>query len=176
MPASVLVPVANLQSLVEAIFEPSAVSVFTSDSDHGEETLQFHSAAEVLAHFHRKVGSGSKSESYAAHYAETGGHVENRRVTLDPKKCKGHMFRYSVGGWGVIHIQVKLRGPSLTDCTIHVNSQKRAEAWAATAPNLESPELWNWPLVEKHVRRLSRQLKKSAQQSAAPDAAGELER
>ena len=170
MPASVLVPVAHLESLVEAIFETPAVAVFTSDSDYGEETLEFHSAAEVLAHFHRKVAAGSLFEGYAVHYTETGGHVANRRIVLDPKKCKGHTFRYSLGGWGVIHVQVKLRGPSMTDCTISANSQKRAEAWAGTAPEFKSPTLWNWPLVEKHARRLCRQLKKSAQLSIRADA------
>ena len=58
----------------------------------------------------------------------------------------------------------------MTNCTISANSQTRAEAWAATAPEFKSPKLWNWPLIKKHARRLSRQLKKSAQPSIRADA------
>jgi len=88
------------------------------------------------------------------------GHVEARRISLDPKKCDGHTFRYSLDGWGLIQIQITENGQGLCECRIAVNSPKRAQAWADTYPAYQDPKLWNWPIVERHTRKLIRHLKK----------------
>src|SRR4030095_3135872 len=98
-------------------------------------------------------------------------YVLNRRVSLDPQKCEGHSFRYSVGGWGVIHVQLRLGRTAEVSCSISVNSRKRANAWFATHPEFKDPKLWNWKAVEKHAARLSRRVRALAQQTIAADRA-----
>ena len=41
-------------------------------------------------------------------------------------------------------------------CGFTVNSEKRANNWLITIPELKSPDLWNWKAVEKNARRLIR--------------------
>jgi hypothetical protein len=171
VPASVRIPVECLKTLIEAAIGASPVIVYTGDSDPGEETQRFHSAAEVWDHFSASMSAGARFVGYALHYTNTGGYVENRRVALNPVKCKGHTFRYSVSGWGVIHLQIQVSDTATVNCTVSVNSRRRAEAWSGTYPGLKSPDLWSWPLVERHSRRLTRQLKRAAQPGVAADGA-----
>ena len=143
---------ASLESLIEAIFrEP--VTVYTSDSRFGEKTRTFASPSEVLQYL-----EGEQYVGFALHYPDAGGYVEDRLVKLDPEKCGGHMFRHSMGGWGLIHLQLKKRKDGI-ECRVAVNTPERAAAWASTHPELKDPALWKWPEVEKHARKLGRHLK-----------------
>lgn len=144
-----------------AFSEP--VSVSTVYSDFGERIKRFSSVDELEGH-----RCGRPFESYALHYRDTGGHVEERRISLDPNKCGGHAFRHSVDGWGLIHIQITEKEHNLCECRIAVNSPKRTQAWASTYPEYEAPNQWNWEATEKHARKLIRHLKKIAAQQIAP--------
>ena len=159
MQATVALPADSLKALLDAVFV-GAVTVYTSDSAFGEATRVFTSPSEALVHFEDKSYAG-----YAVHYVDAGGRIEDRRVELDPSKCNGHTFRYSVGGWGLIHIQLKRQATTL-ECRVAVNTSKRAARWFSTHPELGDPALWRWPVVEKHARRLIRHLKVAAQQRA----------
>lgn len=162
MPAPVIIAVANLAPLLQAVFESPAVAVYTSESDYGEPTRSFSSADQLIKHLNERVRSGSLFESYALHYADAGGHVQDRRIELDPDKHEGHTFRHSVAGWGVIYLKIKLLSPETASCTLVVNSRKRAEDWSAKYPDLKSPALWNWSVVENHVTRLDVRARQAA--------------
>lgn len=157
--------------ILEHVFAQPAVDVLTSESEPSEMTQRFDSELACVAYFRKRVEDGSSFIAFAVHYLETGGYVQDRRVSLDPQKCKGHTFRYSVGGWGVIHVQLHVGSDNLVGCSITVNSEKRANAWFATYPEFRDPDLWNWQLVTRHARRLQRQLKRLAQQTIPADRA-----
>jgi hypothetical protein len=95
------------------------------------------------------------------HYAIAGGSVRKKEIDLNPEKCKGAKVRYSVEGWGLIQFQLWNKENDFT-CDIGVNSEKRANAWEATCPELGSPSLWNWKEIKKQNRRLNRVLTSSA--------------
>ena len=169
MPAALAISIDDVPRMFEAVFAPGQAAVFTSDSEPGTETHAFASPAELATHFSSCIHSGKTYIAYAVHYPDTGGFVEDRRVSLNPQKCNGHTFRYSVGGWGVIHVQFHISKSSQVTCSVSVNSRARATAWFDTYPELKNPDLWHWPMVEKHARRLLRRLKDLAQQNIPAD-------
>jgi hypothetical protein len=155
MQATVVLTRTALESLFEAIFGES-VTVYTSDSRFGEKTRTFASPSEALEYL-----EGEQYVGYALHYPDVGGYIEDRLVKLDPAKCQGHAFRHSMGGWGLIHLQLKKKRDGV-ECKVAVNTSKRAAAWASTYPELKDPALWKWPMVEKHARKLIRRLESGA--------------
>jgi len=96
------------------------------------------------------------------YYAAALGHVQTRTIALQPEKCGGAAWRETVEGWGLIQVQLQYKVGADVECRVAVNSEKRANAWAQTYPELRSPSLWNWKLVEKQARRLIRVLRSGA--------------
>ena len=162
MPLGTLIPFESVPRMLEQVFEPSIVDVYTSDSKFGQLTKKFISAFECIEHFKAQISDGSNFVGFAIHYPDTNGYVEDRRMNLDSAKCDGHSFRYSIGGWGVINLQFHIASSGEVGCNVDVNSEKRAKSWIATYPEFKAPELWNWKAVEKHARRLKRCLQKLA--------------
>lgn len=163
MQTTVTIPTSSLRSLFDVVFR-DPVKVATTYSDLSEKIKYFNSPEEIEGHLR-----GRSFESYALHYLDCGGNVEERRIALNPSKCGGHTFRYSIDGWGLILIQITEKLPALVECRIAVNTVARAEKWADTYPEYGNPLMWNWKLVEKHARRLIRHVKKIAAGRVSPD-------
>jgi hypothetical protein len=160
----------GLARVADLIFESGRPRVYSAYSEYGQTTKTFARAEELLRYADRQVESGEAFVDYAIHYPDTAGYVEDQKITLDPKRCKGHTFRYCLSGWGVIHLQCNFRHGPLIECRIAVNSEKRARLWADTYRGLKDPDLWNWKAVERHGRRLIRGLRKIAQEQVGSDA------
>jgi len=90
--------------------------------------------------------------------------VQMKHIDLDPKKCDGHTFRYTVVGWGLV--QLYFRGKTqkgLESSHTNHNSEARAKKWAATyLDELGSPEQWNWSEVTRVSSKLNRYIRKCA--------------
>jgi hypothetical protein len=91
-----------------------------------------------------------------------GGRLAQTRREYAPGNGSGLRYGISVEGWGLIRVHLDLRGGRPLGSRVSANSQKRAEKWAATYPELDSPTTWNWLAVTSHERRLSRALIKFA--------------
>jgi len=156
----------ELPRIAEAIFASGVPEVYEAYSAFGAEIVSFRNAHELLAYIQARTEK-EKHLGFAVYYPETQGCLKKEKIDLDPKKCNGHTFRYRVSGWGVIQFQLEY-GKKTPDikCRFAVNSELRANKWFDTYPELQSPSLWRWELVEKHTRRLIRELKKCAQQNA----------
>jgi hypothetical protein len=113
-----------------------------------------------------KRQEGRTSLGFAIWYPCCGGRVEIERIHLKPEYCKGHTLRFSVGGWGIFRLQLDFRPSPKVDCSISVNSEKRANVWQATYPEWLGVDAWNWPEVRKQEGRLMRKLRACARQSA----------
>ena len=155
------VNVENLRSLVESIFLGGEVTVYEAYSIPDKELRIFASTEEVMAYISEVESSKDNLAYLSIHYANTGGFVRKKKIDLNPEKCKGAKVRYSVEGWGLIQFQLWIKVSGLTS-DIGVNSEKRANAWEDTYPELKSPSLWNWKEIQKHNRKLNRVLKSSA--------------
>ena len=105
---------------------------------------------------------------FAFYYPASEGFVEKQRVSLNPKKCNGHTFRFSIKGWGLIYLQFH-RKPQGIECRAAVNTEKRANSWKDTYLDLKEPSLWQWKVVEKNARRIIRVINKIAQQGTPAD-------
>ena len=59
-------------------------------------------------------------------------------------------------GWGLINVYLAVGDPVSMNSAVSANSEKRAFAWAATYPDLDSPSLWDWAAVARHLTGAAR--------------------
>jgi hypothetical protein len=161
MQASEKIPLARANSVLDAAFADSA-QVWEADSKVDQAILCFPSRAALAAYIQTERDLGKKSVNLAAHYPEALGRVLTTTVTLRPELYTGASWRESVAGWGLIQLQLEFEAGDTVAFRIAVNTEKRANAWAGTYPELGAPSLWNWKVVQKHARRLIRVLRSGA--------------
>ena len=161
--------ISDLVKVVEAVFAVGDPAVFEAYSAFDSDIESFATATDLVAYINRPRSNNKGTLGFAVHYPDTRGFVEKRKINLIKEKCEGHSYRYSMGGWGVIHLQINLQKAPNVTCRLAVNTEKRANTWFATYPEVKSPDLWDWKAVEMHARRLIRELKKHAQQGAPAD-------
>ena len=160
----------DVKRVVEAIFITGNPKIYEDYSAFDSEIVSFTNASELTSYIARPRPKNESYLGFVVHYPDTQGFVEKRKIILNKEKCGGHSYRYSMSGWGLIQFQLNLqKAPDIT-CRFAVNTEKRANTWFTTYPELKSPGLWDWKAVEKHVRRLIRELKKYAKQGAPMDA------
>lgn len=147
-----------IEMLAEAIFKESPTAVVEAYSAFGQELREFRSSEEICAYAKANRGSSNASVHLAILYADMAGTLSRTCIKLDPRKCDGHTHRFRAEGWGLIWIYLALQQSSV-ESFVSANSEKRANAWAATYPDMESPAMWHWPAVARHLRRLRRVLK-----------------
>ncbi len=149
---------AAIQIMANVIFDESPSTVIEVYSDFGQGARMFSSAQELSIYAATRRNSRERNVHVAVHYPDMAGCVVSTRVALDPARCGGHTYRHRVDGWGLIQVYLQL-GSTLPESFVSANSEKRANAWAATYPELDLPSAWNWPAVARHLRRLRRALK-----------------
>ena len=152
----------SIDTIIEAIYEGNP-SVFEAYSGYEREIRYFHDKQSLIEYISEELANDSKHKSVycLVQYSETGGFVRKRKVQLDPNRCDGATYRYAMEGWGLIQVQIDLTDRERVRVRFAVNSEKRANNWAGVAPELKSPNLWNWSLVEKNARRMIRVLRKN---------------
>ena len=157
------IPMESVEKIIEAIYE-GGPSVFEAYSEFESDVREFPTKESLEQYVFEQLESNHRHKFVycSLFYPEMGGLIRKRRVDLDPKHCEGATFRYATEGWGLIGFQLKISEPEDISCTFVVNSEKRANNWFDTIPELGSPSAWNWKMVERHARRLIQVLKKSA--------------
>lgn len=151
---------ADLSQVLAAIFDSRAI-VYEAYSAYERELLSFSNFASLKSY----ISSFREQKNFicvSIHYPDTGGNTSIRRIALNPAKCNGASYRYAAEGWGLIQLQMDFAKSPMVQVRLAVNTLARANAWAPTYPEMESPEAWNWRLVEKQARRLIRVLRKHA--------------
>ncbi len=161
MQRSELIGQDKIELLVNAIFAGQS-TVYESYSKYGSDTSIFYDTSSLNTYIETEKKKGERFIHLAIHYPETNGFVHKGKINLNPAKCTGANHKYQTNGWGLIHFQIDFKGSETSECRIAVNSEKRAVAWSDTYPDLRSPTLWDWKLVEKNARRLIRVLRKCA--------------
>jgi hypothetical protein len=149
-----------IQIIVDAIFDENPSAVIEAYSALGQPARVFSSSQELCAYAEARRNSDERSVHIAVHYPDMAGRVVNTRLALDPARCAGHTYRFRADGWGLIQVYLQLGSGSLGSF-VSANSEKRANAWAATIPDLDPPAVWDWPAVARHLRRLRRALKQA---------------
>lgn len=150
----------QLNAFVAAVFAQGPVVVRQAYSDFGCATREFADANALLDELHYEPGVGNVHRQYTLYYPEAKGHTHDRRIELKPEACSGHTFRFCQEGWGLIQLQCDFRKYPMVECRVAVNSAIRASNWSDTYPDLQSPSLWDWAVVEIKTGRLIRLLRK----------------
>lgn len=157
------VPISDtaIQAIADAIFKERPSTVVESYSGPSQELCTFHTPLDLCTYANAKRSSRDGAVHIAVHYPDMAGRIARTRVALNPSKCDGHTYRYRADGWGLIRVYLQLH-PKTRESFVSANSETRANAWAATLPELDAPATWDWPAVARHLRRLRRALKLAA--------------
>jgi hypothetical protein len=161
MPREDVVSTDCCMAMLRAIYATPATA-YQSYSDLQKPLRSFAEPGPLLDFIAGGRANGNDHFGLSVHYPDTGGSVHIETIELNPAKCPGATWREKPEGWGLINVQLSFHPGAMATCRISANSEERAAAWAHTRPHLGDPALWNWPLVEKHTRRLIRQLRRGA--------------
>ncbi|WP_461481616.1 hypothetical protein [Porticoccus sp.] len=157
MTLATIISTSALADLIEGAFQPEVPVVSSSESDLGEPLQHFASPEEILAKAAECAKAGVHNYAFGFWYPSMKGRVVERQVTLDPPR-DGKTFRYSLGGWGIIHLHLYFTPPNTLQCRVVVNSEARAISRQERYPELGAASEWDWRVVESYAFRLSRRL------------------
>ena len=152
-----IIKLSDFGALVDGAYHPEIPAASESESELGAPLQRFGSAAEVLAKAEACFQAGVQNFAFGLWYPSMKGRVLERRVVLDPPR-DGKTFRYSLSGWGVIHLRLYVTPPRTLQCRVVVNSESRATSRQDRHPELGPASDWDWRVVESYAFRLSRRL------------------
>lgn len=147
--------------MAEAIFSKSPLAVVESDS-FDSVPRRLTTVAEFCDYAAEQKTNPRGSVHLAVLYPDMGGQMTEARRDHAPESSGGISYGVSIEGWGLIRVYLDLRGGRPPGSRVSANTQKRAEKWASTYPELALPSTWNWSAVKSHERRLARALKSVA--------------
>lgn len=157
MTLATIITASDFGTLVESMFQSEVPQVSSSESDLGEPLQRYTTPAEIMAKARQCIEAGVHNYAFGFWYPSMKGQVIERKVTLDPPR-EGKTFRYSLGGWGIIHLHLYVPGPGTLQCRIAVNSETRAMSRQDRHPELGPTVDWDWRVVEAYAFRLNRKL------------------
>jgi len=137
---------ADFPSVLTYVFKQSTCRVFESYSPPSQEIAEFESIDDLSARYPIGVCRGSGPSVQLALVPPGASHQFSiRRISLRPELCDGQTFRYTVEGWGLIHLHLGGIGPQglVTSHSNH-NTEARARKWSETYPEFGPVEIWNW--------------------------------
>src|SRR5262245_16954429 len=136
-----------VDSIAAGVFSKPSPLVVEAYSEPDREPLGFASQVELAAYIKAHVSRPRRLAFVFVVYHVMGGRPVRRMIQLDPEHCLGQKLRYTWDGWGLISVQ--LYGVEQSRMSrISSNSAARANAWAPTYPEWNSPDVWNWKAVE----------------------------
>ena len=146
------------KELLEFIFVETDLRLFDLGSTYGEEICEYKSVSEIVNKFDLKKG-GTFATTFQMWSHRHEGEPLFRRVKLDPSRCKGHTFRYSTDGWGMIQLCFGgIKNKKLYQSHIgHFNEKDALKNQSMNHFN-GKVEQWNWEEIIKTSRKLKYQI------------------
>ncbi|MGJ8669014.1 MAG: hypothetical protein ACSHXK_05955 [Oceanococcus sp.] len=157
MTLATIISLSDFDTLIEGAFQAETPQVSSSESDLGQALQRFATLDEIKAKAAQCYKAGTYNYAFGLWYPSMKGKTIERKVSFDPPR-DGHTFRYSLSGWGIIHLHLYATRPKSLQCRIAVNSEGRARSRQERFPELGAASDWDWPVVEKYAFRLSRSL------------------
>ncbi len=150
-----LIPTARAADLLRAasVGDPTVYEAYSAPDALTKVFIDEHA---LVAHVSALRASCRKFFDFSFHFPEVGGEVSTVRFALQPEKCGGATCREKTQGWGLINIQITDQPGAVSKCSVSVNSEKRAYAWAETLKELGDPERWDWKAVDRQASRIIR--------------------
>jgi len=142
--------------LLDFIFCETDLRIFDLGSPYGQDICEYKNTTEISSKFDLDNGP-QFSSTFQLWTPRFGGDIIFRKVALNPKYCKGHTFRYSTEGSGLIQLYFGGQKDNvLSHSHIGHLTQKGALKWADTNDVIEQINKWNW----KEIVQTSTKLKK----------------
>ena len=143
-------------ALLDYIFTETELQVFDLSSAYGEEVRQYRNSGEIRTALE---GSGSNLTMFQLWAPQHLGKAAIRKIELDPRRCKGHTFRYETNGFGLI--QLYLGGLSLAG--LHRSylghfTEVGAAKSEGVGPHPGRVMDWDWKAIRSTSGKLKRHL------------------
>ena len=144
----------DTKNIFDFIFTELKLEAYLSYSNPGQEMKSYNSTDEIFADF-SFTNTIDNSVNFQLWTPRFEGDLVINKINLDPRRCKGHTFRYKTEGWGLIQFYCGvLKDNELAFSHLGHQSIKRATLWQDTYQNFGSVEKWNWKEVETTGRKL----------------------
>lgn len=150
----------DIKRIFDFIFSELNLEVYLSYSDYGQQIKSYNSTAKLFNDF-TFADITDMSIDFQLWTPKFEGDLVIRKIDLDPKRCKGHTFRYTAEGWGLIQFYCGiLKENKLNFSHLGHQSSKRATLWQDTNQSLGRVDKWNWNEVETTGRKLKYYIQK----------------
>jgi hypothetical protein len=118
-------------ALLSFLFQDTDVEVFESYSPPDQKLRRFRSVAELDAAFELGVDRhGNQSTSLLLRSPAVMPRLRIERIALDPRRCKGAVFRETLDGGALIQLELGgVHKNALSKCYYNHNSRERAQKW-----------------------------------------------
>jgi len=145
---------ADKLEILEFIFKETDLRVYDLGSPYGQEICQYNTVEEISSKF--DLENGDKfAVTFQLWTPRHKGKPIFRKVELDPKHCKGHTFRYTTEGWGLIQLYLGgLKNNELKHSHIDHWNEKGALKWENTNHVNEPVSSWDWTEIQATFRKL----------------------
>lgn len=144
----------DTKKIFEFIFAELKLEAYLSYSEYGQEMKSYKSTDEIFNDF-TVSDTTNKTIDFQLWTPKFEGDLVISKINLDPRRCKGHTFRYKAEGWGLIQFYCGvLKDNKLNFSHLGHQSIKRASLWQDINQNFGSVEKWNWKEVETTGKKL----------------------
>lgn len=141
-------------NVLDFIFGETDLRIYDLGSPYGQEICEYKMTSEIAKKFDLTNGNKfaltfqlwSPRHKYKPFF---------RKVKLDPKYCKGHTFRYSTDGWGLIQLYFGgIENNVLNHSHIgHFNEKGALNKETSNSSNGKVDQ-WDWTEIQKTSRKL----------------------
>ncbi|WP_223585051.1 hypothetical protein [Sphingobacterium sp. GVS05A] len=144
--------------ILDFIFKDTDLHVYDSDSPYGQGICQYKTVNEISSKF--DLDNGDKfAVTFQLWTPRHKGQPLFRKIDLNPNYCKGHTFRYSTEGWGLIQLYFGgLKNSELNQSHIgHFNERGALKNESSTTFN-GKVNAWDWTEIQATSRKLKYQI------------------
>ena len=150
----------DIKKVFDFIFTDLNLEAYLAYSGYGEEMKSYTSTDQILKDF-SFTDTVDNTINFQLWTPRFEGDLVINKINLDPRRCKGHTFRYTAEGWGLIQFYCGiLKTNELHFSHLGHQSIKRATQWQDSYQNLGSVEKWNWKEVETTGRKMKYYIQK----------------
>lgn len=144
--------------ILDFIFRDTDLHVYDLSSPYGQEICEYKTVDEVSSKF--DLDNGDKfAVTFQLWSPSHKGQPVFRKIDLEPNHAKGHTFRYSTDGWGLIQLYFGgLKNHELNQSHIGHFSEIEALKNETTTTFNGKVNAWDWTEVQATSRKLKHQI------------------
>lgn len=144
--------------IIKFIFHKTDLQIYDMSSPYGQEIFRYTSVEEIASKF--DLINGDKFALTFQLWAPIHkGHPLFKKIDLDPKRCNGHLFRYTTEGWGLIQLYLGgLKNNELNQSHIGHFTEKQALKWEGANPFNGPVKNWAWSEIQQTSQKLRSQI------------------